>query len=169
MRTFVSLATALFVLVLFASVAPAQVTVNVTSPGSSSVPTSFTLQANASSSHPVTGWYIYVDGNAVWNTPGPTSFISAPLSMGAGTHNVTVRAWDSTGASGARQLSLSASNNVAPPSPSGTSVNVQSPSNGASVGSPVTFTANASSPNGISGWVIYMDNQNVYQVDNYSN
>ena len=48
------------------------------------------------------------------------------------------------------------------------SVSVQSPSNGASVTSPVTFKASASSPNGISGWVIYVDNQNKYQVDNYS-
>jgi Bacterial Ig domain len=48
------------------------------------------------------------------------------------------------------------------------SVSVQSPGNGASVTSPVTFKASASSPNGISGWVIYVDNQNKYQVDNYS-
>jgi hypothetical protein len=34
---------------------------------------------------------------------------------------------------------------------------------------PVSFSASATSPSGISGWVIYMDNQNVYQVDNYSN
>ena len=48
------------------------------------------------------------------------------------------------------------------------SVSVQSPANGASVGSPVSFAASASSPNGISGWVIYVDNQNRYQVDNNS-
>lgn len=49
------------------------------------------------------------------------------------------------------------------------SVSVQSPGNGASVGSPVTFSASAGSPSGISGWVIYVDDQNKYQVDNDSN
>jgi hypothetical protein len=48
------------------------------------------------------------------------------------------------------------------------SVSIQSPSSGASVGSPVTFQASSSSPNGISGWVVYVDDQNLYQVDNYS-
>ncbi len=48
------------------------------------------------------------------------------------------------------------------------SVSVQSPTNGSTVGSPVTFMSSADSPNGISGWVIYVDDQNRYQVDNYS-
>jgi hypothetical protein len=168
MRPLIFLNTALFAFFLFLGSAPtaaAQVTVNVTSPASSSVGTSFTLQANASSPSGVTGWYVYVDNNPVWSTPGPTSFISAPLSMGAGTHTVTVRAWDRTGAFGSRSVTLNVSTSV---SSSGVSVSVQTPSNGAGVGSPVTFQASASSPNGIHGWVIYMDNQNVHQVNNYS-
>jgi hypothetical protein len=48
------------------------------------------------------------------------------------------------------------------------SVSVRSPGNGATVGSPVTVSVSASSPNGISGWVIYVDDQNRYQVDNNS-
>jgi hypothetical protein len=174
LRTSVSLASSVFAILLFAATvqsASAQVSVNVSSPSSSSVGTSFTVQANASSPNGITGWYVYVDGNDAWHTAGPTSSISAPLSVGAGGHTITVRAWDTTGASGSRQFSVSASTSTSTPTSSsgGTSVNIQSPGNGATVGSPVTFQANGSSPNGISGWVIYADGQNVYQVDNNSN
>ena len=169
MRTVSSLTLILitfFVLLGSARPSYAAVSVSVTSPTSTSVGTSFTLQASASSPYGVTGWYVYLDNNAVWNTPGPAAYISVPLSMGAGSHSIIVRAWDNTGANASTNLTVNASNSVA--STSGTTVTVQSPGNGASVGSPVTFAANASSPNGISGWVIYMDDQNVYQVNNSS-
>ncbi len=161
-----SLALVLFtVSCLFAS---AQVTVNVSSPSSgATVPTSFTLYANASSPNGMSGWYIYVDNNAVWNTPGPAGSIAANLNLGSGSHNVVVRAWDNRGYSGSKSLSLTVSSTTS--STSGTTVKVLSPTSGSTVGSPVSISASASTPNGISGWVVYMDNQNVYQVDNYSN
>jgi hypothetical protein len=81
---------------------------------------------------------------------------------------VIVRAWDSTGAYGSSTLSLNAST-TSTSSGGDITVNVLSPRNGSSVGSPVSFSASASSPNGIAGWVIYVDNQNAYQVNNYSN
>jgi hypothetical protein len=145
------------------------VTVTVSSPApSSTVSTSFTLKAGATSGYPVTGWVIYVDGNKAWSTPGPTSSISAGLSMGAGSHSLVVRAWDSSGNYGSANLSLNATTSTTSTS-SSNSVTVQSPSSGATMSNPVTFKATGSTPNGISGWVIYMDNQNVYQVDNNSN
>src|SRR5919197_1292883 len=44
-------------------------------------------------------------------------------------------------------------------------VAVQSPTAGGSVGSPVQFTATASSSNPITGFVVYANNQNVYQTN----
>ncbi len=161
--------------VLFLIASASAVTVTVSSPSSgSAVSTSFTVNASATSSNTVTGWWIYVDGNGAWNTPGPTSSISATLTVSAGTHTVVVKAWDSTGASGYQSLSVSASTSTSTSTSSsttssGTSVTVLSPLNGAAVTSPVTFQATGTSPNGISGWVIYIDGNNAYQVDNYSN
>ena len=154
-------------LCLFLITSATAVTVTVSSPSSSAtVSTSFTLKAGASSGYPVTGWVIYVDGNKAWSTPGPTSSISAGLNLSAGWHNLVVRAWDSSGNYGSGNLSVNAVTSSSMPS---TGVTVSSPSAGASVGNPVTFSASANTANGISGWVIYMDNQNVYQVDNNSN
>jgi hypothetical protein len=152
------------VLVSFLTVClSAAVTVTVSSPSSgATVNPSFTLKANASSPNIITGWYIYVDGNPVWDTPGPTSSISAPITVATGSHSISVRAWDSTGASGSANLSLTAA-------AAANSVTVLAPANGTSVSSPVTFSATGTSPNGISGWVIYADGQNVYQIDNNSN
>ncbi len=163
MRTLLS---GLFVLVLITSAAAVTVTVSSPLP-SSTVSTSFTVKAGATSGNTVTGWSIYVDGNRAWTTPGPTSSISAAISVGSGSHNLAVRAWDSTGAYGTAYLTITASTSTT--TSSGTTVTVLSPSSGASVGSPVTFSASGSSPNGIAGWVIYVDNQNMYQVNNYSN
>ncbi len=112
MRTFRhSVLAVLSAFTLFLAAAPlaSAVTVYVSSPSSSSVNTSFTLSASASSSNKVTGWAIYVDGATKFSTPGPTSSISVPLSVGTGSHSVVVRAWDSTGANGSRTLSISAS------------------------------------------------------------
>ncbi len=125
---------------LFAS---AQVTVNVSSPSSgATVPTSFTLYANASSPNGMSGWYIYVDNNAVWNTPGPTGSIAAKLNLSTGSHNVVVRAWDNRGYSGSKSLSLTVSSTTS--STSGTTVNVSTPTSGSTVGSPVSTRNTAS-------------------------
>ena len=171
LRSPVSLTIVVLCLILFVAAAPAAsaVTVYVSSPSSSSVNTSFTLAASASSSNKVTGWSVYVDGNKVWGTPGPTPSISVPLNVSSGSHTVHVTAWDSSGASGSKDLGISASSSTSS-STGGVSVSIQSPANGSTVTSPVTFKASGSSPNGISGWVIYMDGgTKLYQVDNYSN
>ncbi len=95
---------------LFLITAASAVTVTVSSPSSgATVGSSFTLQASASSSNIVTGWSVYIDGNRVYNTPGPTSSISPTINVNSGGHNVVVRAWDATGAFGDRTLSISVS------------------------------------------------------------
>jgi len=76
------------------------VAVNVSKPANnSSVNSPAAVNATGSSSHPLTGWIIYVDGVSKFSQNNGTS-ISANLTMSAGTHSVVVRAWDSTGAYG---------------------------------------------------------------------
>src|SRR5947199_8375320 len=93
---------------LTASAAFATVTVTVSSPANNAtVPTSLNFVASATtdaSGARVTGWDVYVDSVSAWSTSGPTSSINAPVTMGAGTHNVIVRAWDSTGAFGSQTM-----------------------------------------------------------------
>ncbi len=135
------------------------VNVSVTSPGNgATVGSPTTINAYASSGYPITGWRIYVDGNSVYQA-GMTSNISASVAMATGTHQVVVSAWDSTGAYGSVTLTLTVSGTA-----SGVSVYISSPANGAMVGSPATINASASSGLAITGWRIYVDNNNVYSA-----
>ena len=97
-----------YALVLSASA----ITVTVSSPQSGATVTSpTTFVANATSNLTVTGWVVYVDSTNVYQA-GQTNSIKPSLSLSPGTHNVIVRAWDSSGAFGSASLTL----NVAPSS-----------------------------------------------------
>ena len=58
-------------------------------------PVSVTAAAK-SSLGPITGMRIYVDNVSVYATSAGT--INTSVAMGAGSHNMVVQAWDSTGA-----------------------------------------------------------------------
>ncbi len=78
----------------------AAVNVTVSSPiNNSQVGSPFSVVARATSSYTITGWHIYVDGNDVYSG-GQTTSITAPITAGAGNHQVVTRAWDSSGAYG---------------------------------------------------------------------
>jgi hypothetical protein len=114
MRTFnttVSVAAIIFAFTFFLVAAPpaSAVTVYFSSPSSSTVTTSFSLRANATSGYPITGWAVYVDGNKVWGTAGPTSSISTTVNVGTGSHNLHVTAWDNSGGSGYKAMTITAS------------------------------------------------------------
>lgn len=80
--------------------AAATVNVSVTSPtNGSQVNSPFTLNANASSNYPITGWQVYVDGNSVYSA-GRTNSISTNINAANGNHQLVTRAWDSSGAYG---------------------------------------------------------------------
>ena len=149
-----SRAFSLLVLPLFTSaVASAGVTVSVSSPAAgSTVSSPTTIKASASSGNPISGWHIYVDDKSVWTT-GATGSISAGVSLASGTHKVYVRAWDTTGAYGTSSTFYLTSGGTS----SGVSVNVTSPAPGATVASPTTIAANASSSYPITGWYVYVD------------
>jgi len=153
----------LLALLLTAPAAFATVTVTVSSPANNAtVPTSLNFVASATTDAAgarVTGWYIYVDSVAAWNTSGPTTSINAPVTMSAGTRSVIVRAWDSTGAFGSQTLTLTVG------ACSGICVTVTSPTLTESQSSPVHFTASAvdSAGHSITGYIVYEDGKDQYR------
>jgi hypothetical protein len=128
---------------------PPVVTVNSPQNGAS-VSSPVAISASATSANSITGWHIFVDGADVFSA-GAVSSINPNIALAIGTHTVIVRASDSTGASGDQTLTLTVS------APNPPHVTVTSPSNNATVNSPVTIAANASSSNQITGWHIYVD------------
>ena len=134
-------------------------TVIVSSPVNSSTMTApVPIQASASPSpgHSIAGWWIYVDNVGVYKT-GAVSSIQPNVSMHTGTHQVVVRAWDSSGNFGDQKLTLTV-NAIKP------SVQISTPSNNATVGSPVNLRASASPSSGqtITGWRVYVDGKASY-------
>ena len=96
------------------------VTVALASPGAnSSTGTTFSLQASASSSHPIVGWHAYLDSSDVYHT-GTTPSIDTNVNVGAGTHTLVVRAWDSTGAYGDQTIKFVAGSGTPAPPPTST-------------------------------------------------
>ena len=166
---------------------PTSTTVTVLSPAAgSTVGSPVTFQVSATSPNGIGGWVIYVDGNNAYQVDINSNSLTTSLVLGSGAHTVMVRAWDKVsgfGSSPTFSLSVGSGSGTSAsgsgstgsgtggttPPVTATTVSVQTPANGAGVGSPVTFQASATSPNGISGWVIYADNNNVYQTNNGSN
>jgi len=74
--------------------------------------------------------------------------------MKDGTHNVVVRAWDTSGNYGDQALNITV--NTSKPT-----VNISTPTNHASLGSPFTLKASASPSSGqkITGWRVYVDSK----------
>ncbi len=115
--------TLLSALCLLTASAFAQVTVSISTPlASSNVSAPIHLHATASSSHPITGWHVYLDGKDVYSTTGTTAIIDMFMNATAGTHTIVVRSWDTTGASGDKTLSatVASSNTATPPPPTTT-------------------------------------------------
>jgi len=157
----------LFLLLVFAaSNALATVTVKMASPAANStVGGSFSLQASASSSHPIVGWHAYLDSKNVY-TAGVTQTASSTIYAGAGHHQLVVRAWDSTGAYGDQTISInvgSGSPTTNPPNPTNTqfAVSLASPAANSTVGGSFSLQASASGPHPIVGWHAYLDSKNV--------
>jgi hypothetical protein len=96
------------------------VKVTIASPqGSSSVALTFPVTANATSANPITGWQVYLDGNSMY-TAGSTGSISTTVTASQGTHQLIVRAWDKTGASGDQTVQLAVAGSASPSASTGT-------------------------------------------------
>lgn len=79
------------------SCAASAVGVTVCSPKSGSTDRSpVNFKAAAKSSHPIVAMKIYVDFKSVYSTPAAS--LNTNIALAAGSHHVTVQAWDSTGA-----------------------------------------------------------------------
>ena len=68
-------------------------------------PVNLRASAVPTAGHTISGWWIYADGAGVFSA-GAGSAINASLYLKAGTHNLLVRAWDTSGAYDDQTLSV---------------------------------------------------------------
>lgn len=100
--------------------------VSISSPTSgATVSSPIRVVAKAYSSAPVTGMKIYLDSNSVYSTT--SSSLDRSISAGSGSHKITVRGWDSTGASFSAVRYVTVSGSTSNPG-SGSSGSVSIPS-----------------------------------------
>ena len=135
--------------------------VHVTSPVSGATmgsPVPIDASASPSPGHSISAWAIYVDSKNVYSG-GAATFINPNIAMATGSHNVVVRAWDTSGAYGDQSLSITA--NTSKPS-----VSISTPVNSAIVGSPVNLKASGTPSTGqkIVGWWVYVDSVGKYKA-----
>jgi hypothetical protein len=99
---------ALFLLA-FAPFGIAQITVSVSAPTAyATVSAPIHVHATASSSHPITGWHIYIDSVNAYSGPA-TGTIDTNLTASVGKHELVIRAWDTTGAYDSQALQATVS------------------------------------------------------------
>ncbi len=105
----------------------------------------------------ITAWHVYVDSSSAYQA-GAVNQINANVPMSVGSHDVVVRAWDTSGAFGDQTLDLTVSNKPA--------VAVAAPMTGSNVVSPFTVTASAtpSSGHSLTGWQVYVDGVSAYSA-----
>jgi len=113
--------------------------------------------ASAQSPVGVAALQIYVD-DALTYTVNAAS-MDTMQTLGVGTHNVVIKAWDDNGTPFSQQISV---NEAAP------AVTITSPAAGATLSSPVQVVANGTSPVGVAAMQIYADHNLVYTVNGSS-
>ena len=117
------------------------------------------LQASASptAGHTIHSWLVQVDGKNVL-TAGATARINLQLPLAQGKHNVVVRAYDTSNASGSRTVTVTATSKPA--------VTVSKPAIASNVISPIKVSAFATAASGrsIVGWWIYVDGIGKYHA-----
>lgn len=88
--------------------ATAAVQVSISQPTAGAVVSSpLQVVAKASSTQAITGWYVYSDNQAVYHQTGAS--LNASVTLATGTHTLTIRAWDSSGAFGSQNVSVTVS------------------------------------------------------------
>jgi len=117
-----------------------------------SVASSFWVRVDAASARRITGMLVYVDGVTIYATT--QSFVDAVLPLTSGTHRVTVRAWNNIGQFGTYTASI----HVVGSTSTVPLLQVSSPGNDHLVPSPLWVRVNATSPAGIAGISVYVDN-----------
>src|ERR1700683_520138 len=125
--------------------------VTVTSPANGSTvpgPVSFVASATSSCSKGVASMGIYTAPGVLAYVANGSS-LNTSLSLSAGTYNTTVEEWDYCGGAATKAVTVTVSNT--------SGVHVTAPTNGHSVGSPVNFSATAttSCSKGVASMGIY--------------
>jgi len=104
---------------------------------------------------------VYIDGVSVYTLHD--SSINISLVLAVGTHKMTVKAWDVTGAVTSTSITVTATDNPPPPPPPGctagalNTVNICSPASGATVDSPVDVEAYVNASASLTATAIYLD------------
>ncbi len=106
--------------------------------------------------------HVYVDDNDVYQSS--SNSINASINMSGGSHHVVVQSWDQYGNVSRASLNLNVGSASQPSSTqtSSSGINVSSPANGATVGSPVHFAASSGSA---VAFHIYIDDNDSYGVN----
>jgi hypothetical protein len=139
-------------------------------------PVNFGASAAPSGSAPISSMILYVDGNEQYRTYSAS--LNTSVSLGNGTHQVTINAWDNNGQIYTSKENITVGSGGSAPSPtpppsgggSASTVNgvtVSSPTSGSTVGSPAHFAASASGNAPIASMIIYVDGNQDYLA--YSN
>jgi hypothetical protein len=125
----------------------------------STVASPFAVQAAAHSTVPIKYMQVYLDGVA--KTTQYVSNLDVQVSAGAGTHRLTVLAKDNNGVILKTSETITVGSSTPPPSGSCTAavngVTICAPTEGATLGSPVTVTAAAKSTAAIKFMQVYVD------------
>jgi hypothetical protein len=84
--------------------------------------------ATANSSYPITGFKIYLDGTSVFSQS--VTSVNTNISASTGSHKITTKAWDKSGAvfSSSISVTVGSSTNVPAPTPSPTPIDISIPS-----------------------------------------
>jgi hypothetical protein len=112
------------------------------------------LRANTTTGSPITGMKVYVDNAEAFFTPNP--IINKQLNIPAGTHRITVRAWDGQGSfSSAMTVTANAVGCAAPAQ--NRTINLCSPVNESMVNNPVKVAAAITTSNKYYSAKVYID------------
>ena len=143
-------------------------TVNICSPASGATvnsPVQISASANDTSSQ-VTAMAVYMDSTKTFTSS--SNQVSTSQTLAAGTHHLTVKAWDAAGAVFSASESFTVGSSGGGGSCAGGSTNrtvtICTPANNSTVTSPVHVTAAATDSAAVSSMQIYQDGTKVYQV-----
>jgi hypothetical protein len=150
-------------LLLSGAAVPAFATVNISAPTNyetTGPSVQFVASATTTCSKGVASMGVYVDNNRYYVVGGAS--MNATLTLPTGTHNTVVQEWDYCGGSSAAARTVTVTTTAG--------VNISSPANGATVGSPVNFVASAttSCSAGVSAMGVYVNNNLIYTVQGAS-
>lgn len=158
--------------ILFAQCAPSGVagTVNICSPAAGATvtsPVSFQAASTPPSGQSITAMKLYVDGTGVFTSSSAS--LSTSQTLAAGAHNITIKAWTSGGTVLASKETITVSGSGGGGggggcTPTAGAVTICSPANGATVASPVAFSAVSGPPSGqsITAMKLYIDGTGVF-------